>query len=63
MGTPPARQCPSASESQQPEFAEFAEHLVRGKYARFFPLVDVRVQLLLDEALDGAAQFLVFVSE
>jgi len=50
-------------ESQQPEFAEFAEHLVRGKYARFFPLVDVWVQLLLDEALDGAAQFLVFVSE
>jgi hypothetical protein len=34
-----------------------------GKMTGFLPLVHVRVDFLLDEALDGAFQFLVFLGE
>ncbi len=50
-------------EPEQAELAEPAEHFVRREDPGFLPFVHVRVQFLLDEALDGAAQFLVFLGQ
>ena len=49
------RRCPAA------EFAGLAEDLVDREAAVLFPLVDVGVDFPLDEAANGAAEFLVFL--
>ncbi len=50
-------------DAQQAEFAGLAEDLVDREAAVLFPLVDVGVDFPLDEAANGAAEFLVFLGE
>jgi hypothetical protein len=48
-------------EAQQAEVAELLEDLVRGKGLGRLPLVDVRIDLLVDEAAQGLLDLEVFV--
>jgi hypothetical protein len=59
IGTAPQRHAPSASA----QVSELLEHFVCWINSGFFPFIDVRVQLLAAEPLDGPAQLLVFVRE
>src|SRR5690606_41596391 len=49
--------------AQQAQIACLLEQLAHREAAVFFPFFDVRVDLFLDEILDGAALLFVFLSE
>lgn len=44
-------------QTQQPQIAQTLEYLVRREYFRLLPLIDMRVDLLVDIALQGLAHF------
>ncbi|MDF2467445.1 MAG: hypothetical protein K0Q43_5680 [Ramlibacter sp.] len=48
-------------QAEQAQFTQALEHLVRRKYLRLFPFVDVGVDFFVDEALEGFLDFQVFV--
>ncbi len=48
---------------QQPQIAQPLEHLVGGKDLGGFPFIDVRVDVLVDVALERLADFFVLVGE
>ncbi len=49
--------------AQQAEVAGLAEDLVDRKAPGLFPFLDVRIDLVIDELADGAAQCFVFLGE
>src|SRR3990167_3517210 len=49
--------------AQQAQVAGHLEDFVDGEFAGLFPLVDVRVDFLVDKVTDRATQFFVFLGE